>query len=316
MRPYTDGDKNRLQQIDLAAFIEDRIGLVPKNKAGGRTTFCSPFRGEKEPSFTVSYYHGKWRWRDWGGSDDDHGDIISLVERLWKVDFKEAMRLLLSEEYPPGYFREETRKEEMTREQKIAYASKIYLTTLKVNDIGTVAAYFEGKGVRYHPRMGSSLYTSFRDKLVYVATPIPSPARIRGLECRELKGTGRKTLGAKTLWVLKRDAKKVLITESILDCLAGEILLRDQDMSLCALNTVANVGKLDGLFSQYTPENALLALDNDAAGQQATAKALEILKKRRIRTRLVHEHIRAGVKDLHKLLVPAGTDHNREEVGS
>ncbi len=91
MSPYTDGDKVRVQQIDLAAFIEDRLGLAPKSKAGGRVTFCSPFREEREPSFTVSYYHGKWRWRDWGGADDDHGDIIALVERLWKVDFKEAM---------------------------------------------------------------------------------------------------------------------------------------------------------------------------------------------------------------------------------
>lgn len=316
MSPYTDGDKVRVQQIDLAAFIEDRLGLAPKSKAGGRVTFCSPFREEREPSFTVSYYHGKWRWRDWGGADDDHGDIIALVERLWKVDFKEAMRLLLSEEYPPGYFKTENRKEEMTREQKIAYASKIYLTTLKVNDITTVVAYFEGKGVCYHPQMGSSLYTNFRDKTVYVATPIPSPARIRGLECRELKGTGRKTLGVKTLWVLKRDVKKVLVTESILDSLAGEILLKDTAMSLCALNTAANVGKLEGFFSQYTPENVLLALDNDAAGQQATAKALEILKGKRIRALLVKDHIRAGVKDLHKLLVPIGKDHDREEVRS
>ena len=312
MRPFTDGDKERVQQINLAAFIEDRLGLVPMSKAGGRITFCSPFREEKEPSFTVSYYHGKWRWRDWG-AEDDHGDIIALVERLWRVDFKEAMRLLLSEEYPPRYFQgEQTPKEEMTREQKIAYASKIYLTTLKVNNLDTVIAYFEGKGVHYHPQMGSSIYTNFHDRKVYVATPIPSPGKIRGLECRELKGTGRKTIGVKTLWVLKRDVKKVLVTESILDSLAGEILLGDADMSLCALNTAANVGKLEDFLSQYHPHDVLLGLDNDAAGQKATAKALEILKDKRMRAEIVKDHIQTGVKDLHKLLVPVDSENNEE----
>ena len=41
--------------------------------------------------------------------------------------------------------------------------------------------------------------------------------------------------------------KRFLVTESILDCLAGDIILKDKDMSLCALNTVTNVGKLEGL---------------------------------------------------------------------
>ena len=224
------------------------------------------------------------------------------------------MRLLLSEDYPPGYFDSGNHKEEMTREQKIAYASKLYLTTLKVNDLGSVAGYFEGKGVRYYPQMGSSIYTSFHEKKVYVATPIPSPGKIKGLECRELRGAGRKTIGLKTLWVLRRDVKKVLVTESILDCLAGEIILKDAGMSLCALNTVANVGKLQDFLSQYNPESVLLALDDDAAGRKATGKALDILNDKHIRASVVMEHVRAGVKDLHKLLVSADT-HNNEEVG-
>ena len=70
----------------------------------------------------------------------------------------------------------------MTREQKIAYASKLYLTTLRVNNLDSVAGYFEGKGVHYYPQMGSSIYTSFQGKKVYVATPIPSPGKIKGLD--------------------------------------------------------------------------------------------------------------------------------------
>ena len=76
------------------------LGLKPKGRSGSITYYLSPLREESKPSFTVEYYRSEWRWRDWGGDETDRGDIIELVERVYNVDFPEALRILLSREYP------------------------------------------------------------------------------------------------------------------------------------------------------------------------------------------------------------------------
>jgi len=62
---------------------------------GGRVYFLSPFRGEKEASFTVSRRTN--RYKDWGMDVTDtnsHGDIINLVMAVENVDFKTACKHL------------------------------------------------------------------------------------------------------------------------------------------------------------------------------------------------------------------------------
>ena len=104
----------------------------------------------------------------------------------------------------------------------------------------------------YHFPMGCALHNDFREKKVYLATPVPTPWDLTALECREVKGDGKKTLGAGGLWFLKRDPKRVLITESILDSLAGEIVLEDKEISLCALNSAAYVNQLGEFLKDMT----------------------------------------------------------------
>ncbi|MGD0234273.1 MAG: hypothetical protein ABSC55_07000 [Syntrophorhabdales bacterium] len=90
----TDEDKKKLKQLDLNRFAQEELGLEAKSHSAGITYYLSPLRQETKPSFTVEYYKDEWRWRDWGGDEDDRGDIIELVERVYNVDFHSLVSLL------------------------------------------------------------------------------------------------------------------------------------------------------------------------------------------------------------------------------
>lgn len=299
----SDEHKKMLKQLDLNRFLQEHLGLNPKAHSGSIASYLSPLRKETKASFTVECYKGEWRWRDWGGDETDRGDIIELVRRIYEVDFPEALRILLSKEFPAEYYKQEGQAEKHDREAKIAYARRLYSRLLKVNSIDAIIAYFREQGVTYHFPMGCALYNDFKEKKVYIATPAPTPWSLTALECRELKGDGKKTLGAGSLWFFERDPKRILITESILDSLAGEIVLDDREISLCALNSAAYVNQLDDFLKEHDPDEVWLATDNDRPGIRARDKAIEMISRTRAEIFLVEDHIRAGVKDLHKLLV-------------
>ena len=311
----SDEDKRLLKQLDLNRFVQEQLGLTPKSHSGSITYYLSPLREESKPSFTVEYYRGEWRWRDWGGDEADRGDIIELVERVYNVDFPETLRILLSREYPAEYYQRQSETEKRDREAKIAYARRLYARLLKVNNIDAVTAYFRERGVTYHFPMGCALHNDFREKKVYLATPVPTPWDLTALECRELKGDRKKTLGAGSLWLLKRDPKRVLITESILDSLAGEVVLEDKEISLCALNSAAYVNQLDEFLKRHDPDEVWLATDNDGPGIIARGKATEIISRTRARIVLVEDHFKAGVKDLHKLLLQIHRERKGNQGG-
>jgi hypothetical protein len=299
----SDEDKRMLKQVDLNRFVQEQLGQEPRGRSGSITYYLSPLRKESKPSFTVECYKGEWRWRDWGGDETDRGDIIELAMRIYEVDFPEALKRLLSKEFPAEYYKREAEVEKRDRDAKIAYARRLYPRLLKVNSIDAVSAYFREQGVTYHFPIGCTLYNDFREKRVYLATPVPTPWNLTALECRELKGDGRKTLGAGSLWFFERDPKRILITESILDCLAGEIVLDDREISLCALNSAAYVNQLGDFLEEHDPDEVWLATDNDRPGMAARDKAIETISRTKAQIVLVEDHFRAGVKDLHKLLV-------------
>lgn len=299
----SDEDKRLLKRLDLNRFIQEQLGLKPKSRPGSITYYLSPLREESKPSFAVEFYRGEWRWRDWGGDEEDRGDIIELVERVYDVDFPEALKILLSREYPSEYYKRESEVEKRDRDAKIAYARRLYARLLKVNNIAAVGAYFREQGVTYHFPMGCTLYNDFREKKVYLATPVPTPWDLTALECRELKGDSKKTLGAGGLWFFERDPRRVLVTESILDSLSGEVVLGDKEMSLCALNSAAYVNQLGEFLKRHDPDEVWLATDNDTPGIAAREKAIDAISRTRTRIVLVEDHFKAGVKDLHRLLV-------------
>jgi hypothetical protein len=304
-KKITESDIEHVKTINLITYLE-MLGYKPEYKYGDRAMFLSPLRAENHPSFWVSKYNGSWRWKDWG--TEEQGDIIKFVEIYHGVGFLDSVRMLLEEDYPTApVIGNENRNEDIeeTRLKKVSWIRKFYSDNALLLDdknIQRIRNYFQNKRVSYYPSMGCICYYSFRDKRYFIGIPIPFTEKIRGIECRELAGDGKKTLGCKTLWVLKRDLSRILVAESILDALAGEIILNDNKITLCSTNGICNMEKIGKMVEQYGPKEIFFALDNDEPGQKAQEKGIEIVKSFS-KIRIVDDHIKAGVKDLHKLLV-------------
>ena len=302
----SDREVEAARRVNLAHLIES-LGYKPRWFSAEKAMFSSPLRVEKTPSFTVSYYKGRWGWKDWGTGDS--GDAISFAQAYYGLSFIEAVRKLnggFSFNVPSSAPAPSARSE--YDEDKIKFVRKLHsdrTALMSEKERRIIRLYFEDKEVTLYPEMAVVMYHSFKDKKSFVAIPMPHARCIKGLECREIGGTDRKTLGNKTLWYLGRKSSRVLVTESILDALAGEIVLSDDTLSLLSINGVGNVGKLDGVLAKLRPKEVLLALDNDNPGREAQATAVQIASRYADRVIEVDHHIRAGVKDLHKLLLPA-----------
>ena len=296
-------DTTRLkQELDLVAFCA-RNGFQGYKKVGSGAMFYSPFRSESEQSFQVSYYRGAWNWKDWGSGEG--GDVISLVQAMHGCDFKEACRMIyendLGEYRHPRHHPPASSKDEA--DQKVKWLKETYISLLKRPVLEKVKKYFSNKSVRYYPAMGAVMYRD-KENINYVAIPLPNPFEIKGLECRGYDEHKRKTLGHKELWVLKRDPKRVLVTESILDALAGEEILGMQTATLVSINGATNASKFVELYDKVKekPKEILLALDNDEPGERARQEIENVLRWKWCRVKTVHNHVRAGVKDMHRLL--------------
>jgi len=302
----TDDDVKRVKQdINLREFCISVLGCKAL-----RGNLSSPFRHESNPSFSVSYYNGEWRWKDWGEPDESKstGDIISLVQLVYNVTFIDAMKYLMKYEFPAEIYKREKELEEVDKTEKVEFVRKLYFTSLLPNNnITEVNSYFSNMGVNYYPEMGSVIRVDFKEKISQIITPLPNPQKLRGLEYRGIGKKVRKTLGIAALWFLARDTKRMLITESILDSMAGEIILDDYSLSLVALNGVGNVGKLVHLVGQYRPEEVYLALDDDEPGRKSCDEAMKIIAKTTPATAMyiVEDHKKAGAKDLYRTLLLA-----------
>ncbi len=298
-----DADVQRARDIDLRGYLAS-LGSHPVGGTAEKPIYKSPFRQEKNASFTLSYYQGRWRWKDWGTGHG--GDIIQFAQDYYGCDFHGAVERLvgitLGQPARPPLPPAPSGPPEQDRAEKERWVREVYPKLLSHTPRGLAEEYFCGKGVCYHPQIGCAQYAQIKEKRRYVAIPLPYPAKVRGLECREVGGDSRRTLGTKTLWVLKREPERMLVTESILDALAGEVVLGETKATLVAINGVGNTEQLSTLFGIYKPREVLFALDADDPGRVAQKRGVEIAKPF-ARVSVVQDHTRAGVKDLHKLLL-------------
>jgi hypothetical protein len=314
----------RARQVDLIAYLHTH-GHQPASARKSTALFHSPLRDDRHPSFSVFYKDGAWKWIDYGAGE--HGDGIDLVMQLRGVDFQTAVNELLGrwQDTPIAPALENPRHSYSRREIRRLYQS--YRAAMTPEYHFCLQHYFLQREIAYPDGLGL-VYLTLRvhgdgTRVPYVGIPVPSPQPhlMTGIECRALddqtidKQYARRTLGDKTLWIVRRPTSSMLVTESILDCLAGNQLLQNRT-SLCALNSVNNIDQLVPCMQQLRPVTIYLALDNDPdrtssqstnrkrspPGPAAQQKAADALGRAGFRVVEVQHHREAGVKDLHKLL--------------
>lgn len=286
--------------VNLPAFLEEEMGLTPVAIEGSGRFYLSPLGSEKTPSFHVSYKDGVWLWFDHRTAEKAGGDGIALLRRLG-YSFKESVeRLVGFSGYRDGACATQVKRMQQSRDiskdnlegktvklEKALYAREFYA---RLPDSGsTVERYFTDRGLAYHPEIGARLYVDFKNSTKYLATPAPYPSEIRGIELREHFPAHmelsadfrkkRKCYGVKSLWVFKRDQSRLLVTESILDAIAGEKLFSMPEATLVALNGVGQAAEIERLLKYVTPKEVFVALDNDDSGREAGKIIKRILEK-------------------------------------
>jgi len=291
-------DLQQIKKIDLLSFIQDLTGQM-----GVKTSRCflflSPLRQEKSPSFAV--YPDTNSFYDFGIGKG--GDIINFTMLYRDCTFKEALEWLSGSGSNIRFYYSTHHyllKQDIDNGDK---AREFYNVLKGRTRISWVKSYFQKMGVRYYTEIDAVTYFNKKENSTYVCIPCPNPNDPISLECRLYVGDGnrRLTLFNKSLWVFTRDPANFLITESILDCLAGEIILDNNSLSLIALNGVGNKDKAIDFIKKHQPKQVILALDADEPGRQTQKEIAERVKDS---TEVFYctAHKKAGVKDLHKLL--------------
>lgn len=300
----SDDALQRARNQSVIGYLQ-HLGIT--GKMSGKTwKCCSPLREESEASFTVS--PGKNLWYDFGLGVG--GDMIKLVELLNGYSFVEAVQHLAGNDLPSAIVSPKPRAKAEEADD---------LATAVPPDIGqaqngrrVVERYMASLKLPYYPEI-QAFPLSYKG-LNYIGFPVPDAKTRLGIECRgfEIKTKGvvattrRITLGRKLPWILDRNPKFVLVTESITDALASDALTGDTDKSLLALNGVGNIKRLPDYVTKGC--HCLMAMDNDKEangkiGQRKQDEAAQILIANGCSVSYCTRHYVAGVKDLHRLLL-------------
>lgn len=323
--------------VDLVRLLES-YGHRPvwRSKDGDKAVFHVPWRVDRHPSLTVYRRGSVWFWTD--HARQESGTTIQAMQYLHGLDRNSAISALLGDlgknfshqtaggrtpkkpEIASGASEQERRRRILEARKSYEQASKA-MTAART---ALLAKYWRERGLTTVPEIGAVYLELPAGERMrpYMGIPLPSPEKVRSIECRLLDGrteTDRahraRTIGPKELWVQWRDRSRLVITESILDALSYPELWPDRSESLVALNGVGNIRLLPSLVewarqAGHPIKDVLLALDADEAGRQAAEKAAACLKNSSIRIYRVDDHSSAGVKDLHKLLL---IKNNNEE---
>lgn len=303
--------KNQIKNISIKDYLETVYGC--EFKRVGTSWFClSPLRVENNPSFTVKIPEENC-WYDFGIGEG--GDIIKLVQKLENCTFTEAVERLknfvgILDEVKGRKAEKILNKNNLNKSQ---FAEQFYNAIRKTENQLLIRRYFKTLGLPFYPEIGVTEYRSTKGNLQFIVFPCPDSKNIISLECRAITNINgniehatdeygkkiKRTIGNKYPWVFYRNPE-TLVTESIIDCLAGE-LLYGSHLTLIGLNGVGNVRYLPELIHRYQIQAVHLALDTDEPGQLATRKAIEIVPQE-IDLYIKKDHHKAGVKDLYQLL--------------
>lgn len=305
-------DLELARKVDLPAFLESELGLIPDGREGPGRFYNSPFRRENVSSLHVSYRDGIWVWYDHGSVERCGGDAIELLRKLGH-SFPEAVERLAR--FNGGYHRTfpgracpecnegslpanpaASRKEKKLegKQERILYAREFYSRLPESEN--AVKKYFFSRRLIYHPEIGCRMFVDFKNSTRCLVFPVPTPFSMTGVELREMVPAEkeiapgfkkkRKSYGVKSLWVFRRNPERILVTESIMDGLAGEVLLDEPEITLVSLNGVGQALMVEDLLKELRPEEALVALDRDRPGREAEAAVRKLLLKHSVKVAL------------------------------
>ena len=284
-------------KTDLLALFS-RYGHEPKKNGKGYTV-CCPFHEETKPSLSINSSRRLWQCFGCG----EAGDAISLVQKLEKISFVEAVKKLATQQgYAQADLEIETEKQYPGRFQNVmehyrqTFLSKpegqAYLKQRGITDTcmmrddlqvgyadGSLIKDLETDDIKALIDLGILLENKRERFMNCVVVPMyDSDGRIISFYGRHIQmksgghfylpGERHGLFNAKQL--KENKPKSLIITESIIDALSFINKGLVDVLALYGTNGFTNDHEV--LIKELQPTQIVLALDGDDAGQQASQR--------------------------------------------
>jgi DNA primase catalytic core len=151
-RPLNDDFRSALEELKARLPVEEVVrSYVPGLKRQGALwVACCPFHEEKTPSFKVDPRRGTWRCY---GACGTGGDQISFVERVARVEFREAVEILAARAgvaLPDARSQDGRRREEENQPiyEVLERAERYFARRLRQADGARALAYMHSRGLQ------------------------------------------------------------------------------------------------------------------------------------------------------------------------
>ncbi|WP_282016981.1 toprim domain-containing protein [Salegentibacter mishustinae] len=235
-----------------------KLGHFPSRTTEKEAWFLSPLRSETQASFKVSKELN--RWYDFGIGQG--GNVIDLICLIQNCEVKEALRFLDQETIIPIY---------SSPNNKRPKKSKIQITAVKPLDHPALLYYLKSRKINVALAGGfcNEVWYQWKEKQYYA---LGLKNHLGGWELRNKYF--KNSSSPKTYSLIENNSKQLLITEGMFDFLSLATIDEDlvQSSGGIILNSLAFIKKIETLIPKY--ERVLLYLDNDPAGEKATASLL------------------------------------------
>ena len=235
-----------------------KLGHFPSRTTEKEAWFLSPLRSETQASFKVSKQLN--RWYDFGIGEG--GNVIDLICLIENCEVKEALRFLDQESIIPTYSSPNNHRPKK---------SKIQITAVKPLDHPALLYYlkFRKINVALAKHFCNEVWYQWKEKQYYA---LGLKNKLGGWELRNKYF--KNSSSPKTFSLIENDSKQLLITEGMFDFLSLATIDGDlvQSSDSIILNSLAFIKRIETLIPKY--KRVLLFLDNDSAGEKATASLL------------------------------------------
>lgn len=243
----TDRSVEVLKQVNLVDFLTQHYGLkfFPQGRA---FACCSPFTGDRNPSFFVRQVDGHWLFKDF--SSGAGGSIFDFVRMKEKLEgFGEALRFLrglfgsglsLSVNAGGRDERPSASGESAVRPYDI---DRLY-NQFRGEDPEVCRQYLLGRGidsdlVKVLIDSGTVVHNRHRGQSYCCFAVRDEAGRLRCLDNHAIEGRGKFVLGAKSPFTLEwervKRSKTIFLTEGIIDYLSVKTIERDPPPGLALL---------------------------------------------------------------------------------
>lgn len=320
-------------QNELVAFIE-AVGVKLTRRGASFIGLC-PFHADKTPSLAVSPKKQYWCCHGACSSSGKKtgGDVIEFAQRLWRVDFREAVARLggaVLDERPP----QKSTKHAAPRIDLLAQVARVYHQTLASS--AEAKQYLISRGITNADAI-AALEIGYADGSLIERAPEGSETRAH-LEALGVISTRGRELMHGCIVVPLRDAngnmvnlygraidrdghyflpgprrglvnanvtatsEEIVIAESVIDALS---FIEAGVMNVVPIYGVNGwTSDHDALLEKHRVRRVVLALDSDAPGQNAAAALAHNLESKGLAVR----NVVLPAKDANELLVREGRE--------